>query len=129
MIKQTILVLLILIARIAHADSMACTGSLKLMVKVPHQKEKVFRPDGTKTLKIAETDGVTFTVLDTNETELARVWPWKSVQYQELLSSKSMLDRHFKIYSNGVNSFSIKVDSRDHKGAEQTFCEIEEDLL
>ena len=66
-----------------------------------------------------------FTVLDTNQRELLKVWPWGSIQKKILLNPVESKQRHLRVDTNGLTWISVEIDSTSTKERNLLFCEMD----
>ena len=114
----------------AFSDQMTCHGDLKLMTRQVNQakSETVYRPSNSQNIEVTSQNGFSFTVLDSNETEILKIWPWRTIQTKIVLTENVSKERKLSVKNNGVNSVFIQIESRDHKKNEELFCEVEDEL-
>jgi hypothetical protein len=114
--KKTVVVLsaLLLKSSISFAAVMTCKGALQIFNPVVKTVETHF----------SDQNSFGFTVLDSNQREILKVWPWSTIQTKTLLYPVEQKTRHLQVSTNGMSWFSVTLDSTSEKKRDEIYCEV-----
>ena len=106
----------------ALAEEMQCDGDLKILTN------KVHISKAGESIKLRDAELFQMVILDTNDREIVRVWPWNSIQSKVLINSQEAKKRNLVVATNGINRISLAINSTSSSSRNSLICEIEDSL-